>query len=216
MKGGVVAAANWVFRAATRFRDRACSEVVRGWVGSIDPSTRLDYPLKIDGAQHVHIAAGVHIRGEGWIYAVTKYRDQVFKPEIHIGRRTRIGKRCHIVATRRIAIGREVTLEDGVYLSDNLHDYHDIHRAIGESVLLECGQVEVGDGARLERNACVVGDVVLGEHCIVAANAVVIRDVPPYCLAAGIPARVVKRYNPSSRRWELSAPTGCRGGSPLV
>lgn len=217
ISGGIAAMVDRAYRAAMRIRDRACGEVLRAELGSIDPSARLDYPLKVDGAEHVHIAAGVHIRAHGWIYAVTRNRDQVFNPEIRIGQRSRVGRQCHIVATRRISIGREVTVEDGVYLSDNLHDYRDVHRAITDSLILCCGEVQIGDGARLERNACVMGNVSLGEHCIVAANAVVTRDVPPYCLAAGIPARVVKHYDRSSHRWEPIAPgrgVAGTGGSP--
>ena len=42
----------------------------------------------------------------------------------------------------------------------------------------------------------------IGRHCVIGANSVVSKDIPDYCVAAGIPAKVIKQYNFESKEWE--------------
>jgi acetyltransferase-like isoleucine patch superfamily enzyme len=42
----------------------------------------------------------------------------------------------------------------------------------------------------------------IGVHCVIGANSVVLSDIPDYSVAVGSPARVVKMYNRSTKRWE--------------
>lgn len=204
----VLRAAGKVVLAAMAFRDRACGEVMREGFRRIDPTSILHYPLKIDGASCMEIGANVRIAAGSWLYAVTAYHDQVFTPEIQIDEGTSLGNACHLVATRKIAIGKNVVLGNRVYISDNLHDYREIHRSIAANKLLTCGEVHIGDGCRIEANACIIGDVRIGENCRIEPNAVVTSNLPPFSVAAGIPARVVRRYNAVSRRWEPTEPDG--------
>jgi acetyltransferase-like isoleucine patch superfamily enzyme len=53
--------------------------------------------------------------------------------------------------------------------------------------------ITIGSDTWLGGGAIVLPGVTIGEHCVVGAGAVVTRDVPPYCVAAGNPARVVRR-----------------------
>ena len=48
----------------------------------------------------------------------------------------------------------------------------------------------------------IVGSVHVGKHCIIGANSVVTKDIPDYCVVAGIPARIIKRYNFTTQQWE--------------
>lgn len=193
---------------AMSLRDRAWSDACREGFGSIHSTSVLKYPLKIDGRPHIHIGARATVSSGGWLCAVTNYGDQVFTPEIHIGDDVCIGNRCHIVATRMIFIGRKVRLLDGVYLSDNLHGYRDVDRSIADNKLVSCGEVHIEEGCCIEENVCIVGNVRIGEHCTVSANSVLTRSLPPFSVAAGIPARIVRRYNPASQQWEETAADG--------
>jgi acetyltransferase-like isoleucine patch superfamily enzyme len=65
--------------------------------------------------------------------------------------------------------------------------------------------VTIGDGAWIGENACVIGASV-GKNAVIGANAVVTQDVPDFSVAVGVPARIIKRYNPSSQCWEKVAP----------
>ena len=60
----------------------------------------------------------------------------------------------------------------------------------------------IDEGTWLGTKVTVVGKVHIGKHCIIGANSVVTKDIPDYCVVAGIPARIIKRYNFSTQQWE--------------
>ena len=58
--------------------------------------------------------------------------------------------------------------------------------------------MSIGDNSWIGNHAAIIGCSV-GRHCVVGANAVVTRDVPDYCVVAGSPARIIKRYDALAR-----------------
>jgi acetyltransferase-like isoleucine patch superfamily enzyme len=169
---------------------------------------RLEWPLKVHGAEYITLGDHVTISWNGWLYGVNQYLDQKFTPEIIIGDATYIGNNCHIVACNRIRIGRDVMIADRCYLSDNLHDYQDISRPIRDNVIRVPGEINIGDSSWLGDNVCVFGDVTIGKHCVIGANSVVTKDIPDYCVAVGTPARIVKRYDFALKRWRRTDENG--------
>ena len=70
-----------------------------------------------------------------------------------------------------------------------------------------------GGKVRIERNCwlsfgsaviCTSGELVLGRNSVVGANAVVTRSVPPYSVVVGNPARIIRRFDPETRKWVRS------------
>lgn len=193
---------------AIRLRDGTWSAELRREFGSIDATSHLAYPLKIDGSQHIHVGARAQIGRGTWIYAVTSYHDHVFDPQIHIGEDVHIGSDCHIVATKKITIGKKAHLAGRVYLSDNMHDYRDVSRSVAEGRLLSCGEISIGEGCSIEENVCIAGDITIGENCVISSGSVVTGNLPPFSVAGGIPARIIRRYNPATQSWEATGPDG--------
>ena len=60
----------------------------------------------------------------------------------------------------------------------------------------------VGDGTLIGIKSVILNDAVIGKNCVIGANAVVSRDIPDYCVAVGIPARVVRRYDVAKGQWD--------------
>ena len=89
---------------------------------------------------------------------------------------------------------------DKVYISDNVHDYHNIEIPVKEQPIVQKKEVCIGEGAWLGENVCVIGASV-GKHSVVGANSVVTKDIPDYCVAVGIPARVIKKYDFDKKEW---------------
>ena len=50
--------------------------------------------------------------------------------------------------------------------------------------------------------AAIMAGTVLGKQCVVGANAVVRGTFPDFCVIVGAPARIVKKYNPDTQKWE--------------
>ena len=63
-------------------------------------------------------------------------------------------------------------------------------------------RIEIGEGTWIGINAVIVGNIRIGKHCVIGANSVVTKDIPDYCVAVGIPVRVIREYNRVSKKWE--------------
>jgi acetyltransferase-like isoleucine patch superfamily enzyme len=91
-----------------------------------------------------------------------------------------------------IHIGKHAILGHGVMLLTGRHEYADGRLAHGADQVPDSGHdIHIGRGAWVASGAIVLGGVTVGDHAIVAAGAVVTRDVPDHAIVAGIPARVV-------------------------
>ena len=111
--------------------------------------------------------------------------------DIHLEKRANVGFNCEIFSADRIRVGKDVMLAAYVYLvgGDHMHDRTDIPVAHQGRVGLPIG---IGDGAWLGAHAVVAGGVEIGEHAIIGAGTVVLIAVPPFYIAAGVPARLVR------------------------
>ena len=114
---------------------------------------------------------------------------------------------AHVVASfDQIVIEDDCLFAAFVQLINGNHGYLDVARPVKEQASYSTGPIRIGRGSWLGRNACVMGGVTLGRHVVVGANAVVTKSVPDYCVVAGAPAVILKRYSPESGRWERVAP----------
>ena len=104
-------------------------------------------------------------------------------PGAKIGRRLVIDHGTGIVIGETAEIGDDCLLYQGVTLGGTGKDTGKRHPTIGNNVL-------IGTGAK------VLGPFKVGDNSRIAANSVVLREVPPDCTAVGIPARIVRRRGP--------------------
>jgi len=167
--------------------------------------TRLVLPLGIEGIGHISLGDDVHVGYRTTLAAVPLTGSPACSLEVGSG--TNLGAFNHIYATRRVAIGARVLTANGVYISDNLHAYEDVHRPVKEQPIRQVADVSIGDGSWLGHNACVIG-ARIGRNCVIGANAVVTRDVPDHCVAVGAPARIIRRYDPALDQWRATDPEG--------
>ena len=94
-----------------------------------------------------------------------------------------------------------VLTADRVYISDNLHGYENPAVPVIKQPIKQNGTVRIGEGSGLGVGVCVIG-ANIGKHCVIGANAVVTNGIPDYSVAVGIPAKVIKRYNFNTLKWE--------------
>lgn len=107
-----------------------------------------------------------------------------------------IGERCRISIANSLKIGVKVLIAPNVYITDCDHEYRNIDIPVIDQGIVQKGQkVSIGDGSYIGINSVIVGNVIIGKHCVIGANSVVTKDVPDYCVAVGSPAKVIKRIN---------------------
>lgn len=120
-------------------------------------------------------------------------------PVVSIGRRCVIGRGSHIVGHWSIELGDDIQTGPYVYITDQNHGYADPEAPIGWQTPVEAA-VRVGSGSWIGANAVLLPGTILGENTVVAAGAVVRGEHPARVVLAGVPAKVVRRYDPE-RGW---------------
>jgi acetyltransferase-like isoleucine patch superfamily enzyme len=116
-----------------------------------------------------------------------------------IGDRTKIGLSNTIIGP--VTIGNDIRLAQNITLSGLNHNYTDVNLPI-HAQGVSTAPIVIEDETWIGANVAVLAGVTIGKHCIVAAGSVVTKDVPPYSVAVGNPARVLKKYNPETKNWE--------------
>lgn len=122
------------------------------------------------------------------------------KAELIIGNNVSIGRFSSIGCANKILIEDDVTLAPHVHITDRNHGYEDVSTPIWRQPTV-CRPIVIGKESWLGYGAQVMPGVTIGRHCVIGAGSIVTKDIPDYCVAAGIPARVIKQYDSQSATW---------------
>ncbi len=106
-----------------------------------------------------------------------------------------------IECSSHVTIGDECAIADGVHILDNSwHDVFELEECVGDNADLKdkmanrsIRPVKIGNHVWIATDAMVLPGVTIGDGAIVAAGAVVTKDVPDHCMVAGVPAKVVRK-----------------------
>lgn len=109
--------------------------------------------------------------------------------DVIIGDNTRIG--LHSTVIGPVEIGSNVNLAQGIVVTALNHNFTDCTKRIDEQGV-STAKVIIGNDVWIGANATVLPGVTIGNHCVVAAGAVVTKDVPSYSLVGGVPAKILK------------------------
>ena len=110
-----------------------------------------------------------------------------------IGGNTWIGPETLIMSTSNIHIGNNVDIAPRVYIGNGTHELGvDGIRRAGKGVSKD---ISIGDGTWICTGAVILPGVTIGKMCVIAAGAVVGKDVEDNTLVGGIPAKLIKKLN---------------------
>ncbi|PKP52930.1 MAG: acetyltransferase [Bacteroidetes bacterium HGW-Bacteroidetes-1] len=116
-----------------------------------------------------------------------------------IGDRTRIGLGCVVIGPA--TIGSDVMFAQNIVVSGLNHGYRDI--SIPPSLqAVETKEIIIEDEVWIGANAVITAGVTIGKHSVIAAGSIVTKTVPPYSVAGGNPAKILRHYNPETKNWE--------------
>ncbi|MEO1516292.1 MAG: acyltransferase [Bacteroidota bacterium] len=118
--------------------------------------------------------------------------------DVFIGDRTLIGISSVVIGP--VSLGNDILLAQNVVLSALNHSYEDIGRSIRDQKETT-RTIRVEDEVWIGANTVVTSGVTIGKHAVVAGGSVVTKDVPPYTIVAGNPARVIKAYDFEKKTW---------------
>lgn len=158
------------------------------------------------GGQYMHIGDGTVFCDGVYLTAWDKFsciengreREQHFTPCLTIGKNCHFGAHNHITCINNISIGDNLLTGKWITITDNSHgttDIETLHIAPIKRPLYSKGSVVIGNNVWIGDKATILPGVTIGDGAVIAANAVVTKDVEPYTTVAGNPARVIKNID---------------------
>lgn len=119
---------------------------------------------------------------------------------IHIESDVSIGQNFHIISGSELIIGQNTTISANVFITNIDHEFRQIERHILDQPLL-IKETRIGENCFIGYGAVIQAGTILGKQCIVGANAVVRGNFPDFSVIAGVPARMIKRYDTENQTW---------------
>src|SRR4030081_3463757 len=127
---------------------------------------------------------------------------------VRIGSGTFLNLGVMVAAHELVEIGDHCMLANGCFVSDASHRYDDPELPITWQGFESKGPTRIGNNCWLGANVVVTSGVSIGERCVIGANSVVTKDIEPFAVAAGAPAKVLRKidYRKGDGRNEQAAP----------
>ena len=172
---------------------------------------QIKYPLKkeVQCDSHVKLGKGTRIYYYEGTMHVRKNTTICNNSKFIIGGggRLEIGKNCLLGEYGIYNTFADLIIEDDVITADrisfvtNIHQYSDINIPIKEQPSIS-DEIVIGRGTWIGMNATILAGSHIGKNVVVAAHSVVKGDFPDYCVCGGIPARIIRKYNFETEKWE--------------
>ncbi|RGX79341.1 acyltransferase [Bacteroides stercorirosoris] len=118
--------------------------------------------------------------------------------DILIGDYTHVTSRVKLVGP--VILGNYVTIGSGAQITGLTHNYLDISKPISQQGVTP-NQTIIKDDVWIGGNSCINQGITIGTHCIIASGSVVTKDVPPYSVVGGNPARILRQYDFKKQEW---------------
>ena len=157
-------------------------------------------PLRVVGAKHIYWGSYTSAMPGLRIEAIEYHNSKKYSPNIYIGDRVNIEQNVHITCADRITIGNDCSILADVLITDINHPYENILCPPREANF-ETKPVSIGEQTMIGMGAKIMPGVSIGKHCVVGTNAVVTKNIDDYCVVAGIPAKVIKKYDVEKQKW---------------
>ncbi len=172
---------------------------------------KIYHARSIINGEYINIGKNSYINSGAaiWVHDSNKLHGEnpgVFKGRLEIGDNVRIGGNVTIDCYQKIVIEDDCLVADNVYIFDINHGKNPLCPSYVENEG-EINPVHIGKGCWIGARVCILPGADIGEKCIIGTNAVVTGKIPPYSIAVGIPARVIKTYNKDTGQWERSGDT---------
>ncbi len=174
--------------------DRIYTLFLRLVVGHIGRGAVIEFPVKWNHPEKVWIGSGARVAAGTWLNCSSSPDDEF---TLRIGADTYVGRNCHINAWKSVTIGSEVLVANNVYISDATHEFRDRRVSIKRQGERFSGPVEIKRGAWIGHCAAILPNTSVGINSVIGALSLVRRPIPDYCVAAGVPATVIREVAPT-------------------
>jgi acetyltransferase-like isoleucine patch superfamily enzyme len=154
--------------------------------------------VQVLGIKNISIGEGTCIGDSSWLNVCI--RDHEIR--MRIGHCVLVGRQAVISTAGYLEIGDYCVFAPRVYISDADHIYAAPYQPILQQGATVGRSVIIEENCWLGINTVISGNLTVGRGSVIGANAVVTRDLPPFSVAVGNPAQIVKMFNPLTGIWE--------------
>ena len=131
--------------------------------------------------------------GEGVLLEPNVWLTAPGDARIRIGAGSFLNIAVMVAAVELVEIGEHCMFANGCFVTDGNHRFDDPDKPVPWQGFSSKGPTRVGDNVWCGANVVVASGVTIGERCVIGANSVVTEDVPAFSIAAGAPARVLRK-----------------------
>ena len=154
------------------------------------PARLIRHPIRLRGSSRIFFDKGFTC---GYFCRIEAFTSGAQKT-LFFGKNVNIGDFCHITSVEKVVIGNNVLIGSSVFISDHDHggtDYEDLLEKPIEREIISL-PVVIEENVWIGEKVIILKGVVVGKNSVVAAGSVVTKNVEPYSVYGGIPARRIK------------------------
>jgi acetyltransferase-like isoleucine patch superfamily enzyme len=155
-------------------------------------------------ASRISLGNSVTIAKDAWLNVATD--DPTGEPTIVIDSNCIIAVGSIISAKNQVHLERDVNVAQQVLIMDHNHAYEDLEVPIVQQGITKGGRIRIGEGSWIGHGAAILcsrGELTIGRNCVVSANSVVTRSIPDYSVVFGMPATIIRQYDPQAQAWRM-------------
>ena len=156
---------------------------------------------EIVGKHNIIIGHNTWIGPNSELLAYDSHFKEKLKSNLSIGDNVRVQCRARITCAGNITIGNDVLFGPDVFVTDHNHGMDPTIEGGYSPQDIIVKDVTIEEGCWVGQRVCVLPGVTIGKHSIIGANSVVTKNIPPYSIAVGSPAKVVKTWDFEKSKW---------------
>jgi acetyltransferase-like isoleucine patch superfamily enzyme len=188
-----------IFTLIGRVKSKLFTMAISSCFKEIGDKVSIIPPFRFHNLQYVKIGDDVIIHQ--FVFFNVVDGNDCDQPKIDIRNHISIGMNSFISCAHKIILEDWVLIGRNVYISDHGHEYQDVTKPIKNQSLRKIIEVVIGAETWIGNNAIILPGAIIGKHCVIGANSIVNSAIPDFSVAAGSPAKIIKRYDSASNKW---------------
>jgi acetyltransferase-like isoleucine patch superfamily enzyme len=169
--------------------------IYKPFLGKLGSLSYLGKPIYVKNWNRIFIGNKVRIYPHSRLEAFDKNSAIIFEDHVSIG------QNLHIVSKGSIVIKNNTTISANVLITNIDHEYKELNKHIMCQPLIE-KQTIIGENCFIGYGAVIQAGSKIGRQCIIGSNSVVKGTFPDYCVIAGAPAKIIRKYNTKTQQWD--------------
>ncbi len=185
-----------LFRKVSRFINFIYSASVKRTFAKAGSNFFIERDAQVLGGKHIEIGDNFLCFARLRLEAYSEHNGVRFNPRITIGNNVSLNYDCHIAAVNSISIGNGVLIASKVFITDHYHGTINAEALAippAQRTVQSPGKVVIEDNVWIGEGVAVLPNVTIGKNSIIGANSVVTGNIPADSVAAGVPARVIRK-----------------------